>query len=134
MSGSIRKRRKAPRKIVVANSRRCAFGIVIRMLLAESGTNQEPQVIQDAGDGFRVANFVAANHLFDFAVREGFHGNFFVFFGLGYSESQIFGEKNVHALFEKTGRWKNIEENVETLGAVTGLFNQLARGGAARIF
>ena len=104
------------------------------MLLAESGANQEAQIVQDASDGFRVANFIAANHLFDFPVREGFHGDFFVFFGLGFAQSQIFGEKNVHALFEKTGRGKNIEENVETFRAIAGFFNQLASSGAARIF
>jgi two-component system response regulator LytT len=104
------------------------------MLLTESGTNQEAQIVQDSGDGFGVANFVAANHLFDFAVREGFAGNSLVFFRLGLAWSQVFGEKNVHALFEKTRRGKNIQKNVETLGAVAGFFDQFTSGGAARIF
>jgi hypothetical protein len=104
------------------------------MLLTESGTNQEAQIVQDSGDGFGVANFVAANHLFDFAVREGFAGNPLIFFRLGFARSEIFGEKNVHALFEKTRRGKNVEENVEALGAVAGFFNQFAGRGAAGIF
>jgi len=100
----------------------------------ESGTNQEAEIVQDSGDGFGVANFVATNHLFDFTVREGFAGNPLVFFRLGLAWSEIFGEKNVHALFEKAGCGKNVEENVETLGAVTGFFNELAGGGAAGVF
>jgi hypothetical protein len=104
------------------------------MHLAESGSNQEAQVVQNSSDGFRVANFIAANHLFDFAVREGFAGNLFILLRLRFAGSQILREKNVHALLEKTGRGKNVEENVEAFRAVASFFNQLASGGAARIF
>jgi two-component system response regulator LytT len=67
-------------------------------------------------------------------VREGFAGNPLVFFRLGVAWSQVFGEKNVHAFFEKTRGGENVEENVEPFGAVAGFFNQFAGGGATRIF
>ncbi len=104
------------------------------MLLAKSGTNQEAQIVQDASDGFGVANFVAANHLFDFAVREGLNRDFFIFFRFSFAESQVFGEKNVHALFEKAGRGKNVEEDVETFRAIAGFFDQFAGSSASWIF
>src|SRR5271169_3440489 len=104
------------------------------MLLTDSGTNQEAQIVQDASDGFGVADFIAANHLFDFAVRERFASNSLVVLRLGFSEGQIFSKKNVHALFEKTGRRKNVEKNVEAFRAVAGFFDQFARGGASRVF
>jgi two-component system, LytTR family, response regulator LytT len=104
------------------------------MSLAESGADQEAQIVQNSGDGFAVANFISPNHLFDFAVRKRFAGNLFVFLRLGFAGSQIFGEKNVHALFEKTWRGKNVEEDVETFCAVAGFFDQFAGSGAAGIF
>ncbi len=100
----------------------------------ESGTNQEAQIIQDSGNGFAVANFISPNHLFDFAGRERFARNSFIFLRLRFTRSQIFGEKNVHALFEKTRGGKNIEENMETFGAVARFFDQLTCSGAAGIF
>jgi hypothetical protein len=104
------------------------------MLIEGSGTNEEAKIIKNSSDGFRVANFVAANHLFDFTVRESFAGNSLVFLWFGFAESQIFGEKNVHPLFEKTGCGENVEEDVEALGAVAGFFNQFAGSGTAGIF
>ena len=35
----------------------------------------------------------------------------------------IFGEKNIHALFEKAGCGKNVQENVEAFGAVARFFD-----------
>jgi hypothetical protein len=57
------------------------------MLRVESGSDQEAKIIQDSGNGFAIANFIAANHLFDFAGRERFGRNPFIFFRLRLARS-----------------------------------------------
>jgi hypothetical protein len=55
----------------------------------------------------------------------------FIGFRLGFAGGEFFSEKDEHTLGDEARSGKDFEEDAETAGAIAGLFEEFASGGAA---
>src|SRR6266849_9509582 len=95
---------------------------------------KEPEIIENPGDGFCVAQLAAPDHLFQLLAVIGAGNTFLILFGFGNSGCQPFRQKDEHALLQKPWGGKAVQEDSKFPGAVPGFLAQLACGGLARAF
>src|SRR6266403_57082 len=95
---------------------------------------KEPQIVENSGDGFCVAQLPPANHLFQLLAVIGAGNNVLILFGFGDSCSQPFRQKDEHALLQKPRGGEDVQEDSKLPGAVPGFLDQLAGGGFAGTF
>src|SRR6266850_1935482 len=85
--------------------------------------SKEPQIVENSGDGFCVAQLAPANHLLQLLAIIGAGNNFLILFGFGDPGRQALGQEDEHALFQKPWGGEDVQEDSKFLGPVSGFLD-----------
>src|SRR5574340_896669 len=84
----------------------------------------ESSIVEDTGDGFRVAQLARANPSVELREREAAGGDALVGLGPRRSRPQALGGVEEHALADEAGSREDVEQFVETSRGVARLLEQ----------
>ena len=93
---------------------------------AASKSAAEAEIVEDAGDGFGVAERAGANPSLEFVRREGLDGDALVVFGLRGAGAKAARDVDDHAFADEAGRGINVEDFLPAARGVAGFFEELA--------
>src|SRR5215469_10372762 len=91
-------------------------------------------IVEQAGDGFRIANLAAANPSFGFVEREDTRFDPFVIFGTSFAFGQTFGQEDNHPLTQETRARIDFKQLSIASRGVAGFFLQFPRCAHAEVF
>ena len=91
-------------------------------------------VVQQAGNGFCVAQLAAPDHDINLFQRECSRSDFLIIFRPGGSRDKSLSRKDPHPFIDKTGRGDNVQQLAETPCCVPGFLGKFPARGYSRRF